>query len=102
VAGVLSAWLTDVRLRARRCTLPVMTAWIVLSALTALSTLALRNGRPKAPLPREYDGERQLAELPALVVRYADLRRAYRDGAVPPPEFAAARTVIPSPTPVAI
>jgi hypothetical protein len=75
VTGVLSAWLTDVGLRARKCTLPVMTAWIVLSVFTALSALALRNGRPKdPPLPRAYDGERQLAELSAMCTPH---RRAW-------------------------
>lgn len=106
-----------------------MTPWIVLSALTALSALTLRHARPKdPPLPRGYDGERQLAELRALVVGgtsagvpdgppspsirsartlrgrpwanhrptawigrlgnlYADLRRAWRDGAALPPEL---------------
>jgi len=49
-----------------------MTAWIVLCALTALVALALRWGRPDQPrLPAGYDGERQLAELRALVTSSA-------------------------------
>jgi hypothetical protein len=48
-----------------------MTAWIVLTALAAVAALsarALRHGHPKEPpLPPGYDGERQLAELAALV-----------------------------------
>ena len=45
-----------------------MTPWIVLTAVAALSARFLRHGRPQAPaLPRGYDGERQLAELRALV-----------------------------------
>ena len=129
MAGVGPAWLRDVGFGLRSGTLPVMTAWIVLSALTALSALALRHARPKdPPLPRGYDGERQLAELRARVVGgtytglsdgpptpsirrlptlqgrpwanhgstawigrlgslYADLRRAWRDGAALPPEL---------------
>ena len=43
-----------------------MTAWIVLFALTVAFTLAVRHGRPnEPPLPRGYDGERQLDELRA-------------------------------------
>jgi hypothetical protein len=46
-----------------------MTALIALSALTVLFALALRRGRPEQqPLPAGYDGERQLAELRALIV----------------------------------
>jgi hypothetical protein len=45
-----------------------MTAWIVLLALTALFTLAVRYARPTdPPMPSGYDGERQLAELRAIV-----------------------------------
>jgi hypothetical protein len=45
-----------------------MTAWITLFALTVLSALALRRTRPDQPcLPAGYDGERQLAELRALI-----------------------------------
>jgi hypothetical protein len=107
----------------------VMTAWIVLFALTVLFAMALRSGRLKdPPLPPGYDGERQLAELRALTAvdtsgcgpgsppspttrrsrtlprppradrrsiawigrlrrLYADLRRAWRDGAALPPEL---------------
>lgn len=44
-----------------------MTAWIVLLALVALFTLAVRHGGPAGPpMPPGYDGERQLAELRAL------------------------------------
>jgi hypothetical protein len=43
-----------------------MTAWIALFALTVL--FALRHGRSKElPMPPGYDGERQLAELHALI-----------------------------------
>ena len=45
-----------------------MTSWIVLLALAALFVLAVRHGRPTSPpVPPGYDGERQLAELRALV-----------------------------------
>ena len=45
-----------------------MTAWITLFALTVLFALALRHGRSKElPMPPGYDGERQLAELHALI-----------------------------------
>ena len=45
-----------------------MTAWIVLLVLAALFALAVRHGRPAEPrLPSGYDGERQLAELRALI-----------------------------------
>jgi hypothetical protein len=46
-----------------------MTTWIALFAVTVLFALALRPGRPdQQPLPAGYDGERQLAELRALIV----------------------------------
>jgi hypothetical protein len=45
-----------------------MTPWIALVALTVLIALPLRRGRPdEPPLPAGYDGERQLAELRALI-----------------------------------
>ena len=45
-----------------------MTAWITLFALTVLFALTLRHGRSKElPMPPGYDGERQLAELHALI-----------------------------------
>jgi len=45
-----------------------MTAWIVLAALVVLFTLAARYAPPSnPPMPSGYDGERQLAELRALV-----------------------------------
>ena len=45
-----------------------MAAWITLFALTVLFALALRHGRSKElPMPPGYDGERQLAELHALI-----------------------------------
>ena len=56
------------RLQFPRRTLPCMTAWIALLAVTILFTMALRHGRLKEPpLPPGYDGERQLAELHALI-----------------------------------
>ena len=52
-----------------------MTSWIVLLALTALFTLAVRHGRvPDPPLPHGYDGERQLAELRALAASRTNIR----------------------------
>jgi hypothetical protein len=52
-----------------------MTAWIVLLALVALFTLAVRHGRPAEPsVPSGYDGERQLAELRALVASTTNVR----------------------------
>jgi hypothetical protein len=55
------------QLESPRRTLLSMAAWIDFFAVTILSTLALRHGRPKEPpLPPGYDGERQLAELHAL------------------------------------
>lgn len=52
-----------------------MTAWIVLAALVALFALAVRHGRPAdPPLPSGYDGERQLAELRALVSSCPNIR----------------------------
>jgi hypothetical protein len=45
-----------------------MTAWIVLFAVAVLFALALRHGRAQnPPLPPGYEGERQRAELRALV-----------------------------------
>ena len=61
------AWSTDVGWASSQRTLLLMTALIVLFAVTVLFALALRPSRPKAPpLPAGYDGERQLAELRAL------------------------------------
>ena len=52
-----------------------MTAWIVLLALVALFALAVRHGRPAdPPMPSGYDGERQLAELRALVSARTNVR----------------------------
>ena len=52
-----------------------MTAWIVLLALVALFTLAVRYGRPTdPPMPTGYDGERQLAELRALIGATTNVR----------------------------
>ena len=52
-----------------------MTAWITLFALTVLFALALRHGRSKElPMPPGYDGERQLAELHALIAARNPLR----------------------------
>ena len=52
-----------------------MTAWILLLALTALFALAVRHGRPAEPrLPSGSDGERQLAELRALVSSTTNIR----------------------------
>ena len=52
-----------------------MTAWIVLLALVALFTLAVRHGRPAEPsVPSGYDGERQLAELRALITSTTNVR----------------------------
>jgi hypothetical protein len=52
-----------------------MTAWIVLLALVALFTLAVRHGRSAEPrVPSGYDGERQLAELRALVSSPTNVR----------------------------
>jgi hypothetical protein len=67
-----------------------MTAWIVLSGLTALAALALRHGRPEdPPLPQGYDGERQLAELRALVV----CGRSTTCGTARPPSIRRSRTL---------
>lgn len=58
------------RCRARKT--PFMTAWITLIVVTALFALSLRRGRPEQPpLPAGYDGERQLAELRALMANPA-------------------------------
>jgi len=52
-----------------------MTAWITLFALTVLFVLALRHGRSKElPMPPGYDGERQRAELHALISARSPLR----------------------------
>jgi hypothetical protein len=52
-----------------------MTAWITLFALTVLFALALRHGRSKElQMPPGYDGERQLAELQALIAARSPLR----------------------------
>ena len=52
-----------------------MTAWIVLFALVALFALAVRHGRRSdPPMPSGYDGERQLAELRALVSACSNIR----------------------------
>ena len=52
-----------------------MTAWIALLAVAILFTLALRHRRPKEPpLPPDYDGERQLAELHALTAAATNTR----------------------------
>ena len=52
-----------------------MTAWILLLALVALFTLAVRHGRPAdPPMPSGFDGERQLAELRALVSSTTNIR----------------------------
>ena len=52
-----------------------MTAWIVLLALIVLFTLAVRHGRSTDPrVPSGYDGERQLAELRALVSATTNVR----------------------------
>ena len=54
--------------RFRTGTVWSMTAWIVLLAATVLFTLTVRHGRPQEPpLPSGYDGERQLAELRAVI-----------------------------------
>ena len=63
------------RLGFPRRTLHFMTAWIALFAVTVLFALALRHGRPKEPpLPPGHDGERQLAELHALIAARSPLR----------------------------
>jgi len=52
-----------------------MTAWILLLALAALFALAVRHGRPAEPrMPSGFDGERQLAELRALVSSSTNIR----------------------------
>lgn len=52
-----------------------MTAWIVLLALVVLFTLAVRHGSSAdPPMPPGYDGERQLAELRALVASRTNIR----------------------------
>jgi hypothetical protein len=53
-----------------------MTAWIVLLALTVAFALAARRVHPnEPPLPPGYDGQRQLAELRALVATDTNARR---------------------------
>ena len=53
-----------------------MTAWIVLLALTVAFALAARGVHPnEPPLPPGYDGQRQLAELQALVATDTNARR---------------------------
>jgi hypothetical protein len=55
--------------------IPAMTSWIVLIALIALFALAVRHGRSSdPPLPRGYDGERQIAELRGLTAACANVR----------------------------
>jgi hypothetical protein len=55
--------------------IPAMTSWIVLLALIALFALAVRHGRSSdPPLPRGYDGERQIAELRGLTAACANVR----------------------------
>jgi hypothetical protein len=52
-----------------------MTAWITLFALTVLIALALRHGRStELPMPPGYDGERQRAELHALIAAHDPVR----------------------------
>jgi hypothetical protein len=52
-----------------------MTSWLVLLALIALFTLAVRRGRATdPPLPRGYDGERQIAELRGITAACTNLR----------------------------
>jgi hypothetical protein len=52
-----------------------MTAWIVLAAVTVLFALALRRGPAKEPpLPPGYEGERQLAELRAMIASRTTVR----------------------------
>jgi hypothetical protein len=52
-----------------------MTSWLVLLALIALFTLAVRRGRATdPPLPRGYDGERQIAELRGITAACANVR----------------------------
>jgi hypothetical protein len=52
-----------------------MTSWILLLALIALFALAVWHGRSAdPPLPRGYDGERQLAELRALTQARTNVR----------------------------
>jgi hypothetical protein len=63
------------QLESPRRTLLSMAAWIALFAVTILFTLALRHGRPKEPpMPPDYDGERQLAELHALTTAAPNMR----------------------------
>jgi hypothetical protein len=55
--------------------IPAMTSWIVLLALIALFALAVRHGRSSdPPLPRGYDGERQIAELRGITAACANVR----------------------------
>ena len=55
--------------------IPAMASWILLLALIALFTLAVRRGRAvDPPLPRGYDGERQIAELRGITAACANVR----------------------------
>ena len=52
-----------------------MTAWIALFVVTVLFALALRHGGAKEPpMPPGYDGERQRAELHALIAAHNPVR----------------------------
>ena len=52
-----------------------MTAWILILALAALFALDVRHGRSAEPrMPSGFDGERQLAELRALVSSSTNIR----------------------------
>jgi hypothetical protein len=53
-----------------------MTAWILLTVLVILFALAVRRDRRSDPtLPSGYEGERQLAELRALIASCAPTPR---------------------------
>lgn len=51
-----------------------MTSWIALLALAALFAWAVRRGPAEPPFPYGHDGERQLAELRALIAARAPNR----------------------------
>ena len=52
-----------------------MTSWLLLLALITLFALAVRHGRTTdPPLPRGYDGERQIAELRGITAACANVR----------------------------
>ena len=52
-----------------------MTSWLLLLALITLFALAVRHGRTTdPPLPRGYDGERQVAELRGITAACANVR----------------------------